>query len=61
MERLVDLFCELYDLPPFQHISGFLLGIMFMGCIWLIVSAYSSDQRIAELEDEEDESYDECS
>ena len=60
MERLVDLFCEFYDSPVFQHISGFLLGVMFMGCLWLIVSAYRSDKLIAELENEEDESYDEC-
>ena len=60
MERLVDLFCEFYDSPVFQHISGFLLGIMFMGCIWLIISCYRSDKLIAELENDEDEADEEC-
>lgn len=52
MNKLVDLFCEYFDSPILQHISGFVLGIMFMGCMWLIYSAYESDKRIAELEAE---------
>ena len=56
-DHVTDLYLQYQDIPTFQLIFGFVLGACIVASIVLIISAYKTETRIAnlakELEDDD--------